>query len=147
MRPDESNSQERTAARPDAAPGRSEAPGSSASRRMSDQEVPLARPLATAVHQWLDGDLPEESVRRAEMARDVDFWKRIETQVDQRRHMRTPPHVINRIMESLPPSTPRVVTPWHRREFVMTPSRAVIIGAGLLAAGAGVATLLLRILL
>ena len=81
--------------------------------RSSDREVPLghqeqdARVLAPAVHAWLDGELPEASVRKGDTARDVEFWKHINVEVDQRRHMRTPTYLEARIMEAIPQTAPQ----------------------------------------
>ena len=79
-------------------------------------------PIADAVHAWLDGEAPESSVRRAEWSRDVDFWKRMNEDLERRRRMRTPAHVQGRIMEAIPQHAPQMITPWWRREFVVTPT-------------------------
>ena len=100
-------------------------------RPLADREVPLghqeqdARVLAPAVHAWLDGELPEASVRRGSTSRDVEFWKNINVEVDRRRHMRTPTYLEARIMEAIPQTAPQLITPWWRREFVVTPAAAV----------------------
>lgn len=105
-------------------------------RPLADREVPLRRRHTPAsVHAWLDGDLPEAAVRSGETARDVDFWKQIGREVDQRRHMRTPVHVYDEIMNALPQTTPQVITPWWRRPLELTPMNALILGAAILAAG------------
>jgi len=96
-----------------------------------DREVPLghqeneSRVLAPAVHQWLDGELPEASVRKGATARDVEFWKNINVEVGRRRRMNTPVHLEARIMESLPQTVPAIITPWYQREFVISPAAAV----------------------
>ncbi|MEP6492631.1 MAG: hypothetical protein ABJF01_08140 [bacterium] len=100
-------------------------------RPVADREVPLghqepdARVLAPALHAWLDGELPEASVRKGSTSRDVEFWKNIGVEVDSRRHMRTPTYLEARIMDALPQTVPQVITPWWRREFVVTPYAAV----------------------
>ena len=102
-----------------------------------DREVPLghqeneSRVLAPAVHQWLDGELPEASVRKGATSRDVEFWKNINVEVERRRRMHTPVHLEARIMESLPQTAPAIITPWYQREFVITPTAAVGVAAGL----------------
>jgi ribosomal protein L18E len=116
-------------------------------RPLSDREVPLgrqdrARVLSPAVHAWLDGELPEASVRKGDTARDVEFWKQINVEVDQRRRMRTPVYVEARIMDALPQTVPQVITPWWRREFVITPGKAVGAGAALMVAAAIVTAIL-----
>jgi hypothetical protein len=98
---------------------------------LADREVPLghqendSRVLAPAVHAWLDGELPEASVRKGDTARDVEFWKNLNVEVERRRRMVTPIYLESRIMEALPQSAPQVITPWFRREFVITPFAAV----------------------
>jgi hypothetical protein len=100
-------------------------------RPMADREVPLgqmeteSRILAATVHAWLDGELPEASVRRGETARDVDFWKQLNDESERRRRMTTPLYLETRIMQSLPQTVPAIITPWYRREFVITPTAAV----------------------
>jgi hypothetical protein len=109
-------------------------------RPLADREVPLGQPgekvLAVSVHAWLDGELPEAAVRKGDTARDVEFWNRLTLEVDKRRHLRTPAHLQARIMEALPHTVPQVITPWWRREFVVTPVGALVAGATLVAAAA-----------
>jgi len=50
---------------------------------------------------------------------------------------------ILRIMEALPHTLPVEITPWFRREFVITPGQAVAIGAGLVAVTAAATALIL----
>jgi len=118
-------------------------------RPLADREVPLghqehdSRVLAPAVHAWLDGELPEASVRKGDTARDVEFWKNINVEVERRRRMVTPTYLEARIMSALPQSAPQLITPWYRREFVITPSRAVAAAAGLIAAAAVVTAVIM----
>jgi hypothetical protein len=116
-------------------------------RPPADREVPLGSPtgaIADAVHAWLDGEVPESVVRRAEWSRDVEFWKRMNEDLERRRRMRTPAHVQGRIMEAIPQHAPQVTTPWWRREFVVTPSTAIVAAATLLAVAAAATALVLR---
>src|SRR5215216_3139440 len=66
-------------------------------RPLTDREVPIktdlgneTRVLAQAVHDWLDGELPEASVRRGETSKDVEFWRMINTEAERRRTARMP---------------------------------------------------------
>jgi hypothetical protein len=106
-------------------------------RKLSDREVPLvphqSTVLADTIHAWLDGELPERNVRRADWSHDVDFWNRINDDLDSRRRMRTPAHVQDRIMRAIPQHAPQLITPWWRREFVVTPSAALLTAAALMA--------------
>ena len=96
-----------------------------AERPLADREVPLARPdtarlLSPAIHAWLDGELPEAVVRRGDTQRDVDFWKRMA-------------------------EVPQLITPWWRREFVITPAAALGAAGALIALTAAVTALLVVI--
>ena len=111
-------------------------------RPLADREVPLgqqeqgARVLSPAVHAWLDGELPEASVRKGNTARDVEFWKQVNTEAERRRRMRTPTYLEAQIMQALPQTAPAVITPWWRREFVITPMSAVAGAAALIVVAA-----------
>jgi hypothetical protein len=116
-------------------------------RPLADREVPLDRhgALSAAVHAWLDGELPEAAVRKGETAKDVEFWQMIGQETAQMRRIRTPAHVEALIMESLPQTAPQMITPWYRREFVMTPVSAATSAIVLVAATAVVTALVLSL--
>lgn len=113
-------------------------------RPLADREVPLGhqehdtRVLAPAVHDWLDGELPEASVRKGDTARDVEFWKNINVEVERRRRTVTPAYLEAQIMSALPQTAPQLITPWYRREFVITPGKAVGAATGLVVLSAAV---------
>ena len=110
-------------------------------RSVVEREMPFEqteRVLASSVHAWLDGELPEAAVRKGDTARDVDFWRSLNDQMDRARRMRTPEHVEANIMAALPHHAPQVITAWYEREFVITPFTAVAVAAGLVAATAAV---------
>lgn len=104
-------------------------------RSVVEREVPLGqhedRALAPAVHAWLDGELPEAAVRKGETARDVEFWRELNGQMERARRLRTPEHVEAQIMAALPHHAPALITPWWNREFVITPIAAVSAAAAL----------------
>ena len=133
------------------APDRSRRPEKAQEHRpLTDREVPIkqdlgneTRVLAPAIHAWLDGELPEASVRRGGTAKDVEFWRMIGAEAERRRTSRMPLDLESRIMEALPHTLPVEITPWFRREFVVTPGRAVAIGAGLVAVTAAATALIL----
>lgn len=120
-------------------------------RPLADREVPLGhqetetRVLSPAVHQWLDGELPEASIRKGDTARDVEFWKNINVEVERRRRMHTPAYLEARIMEALPRTAPAVITPWYKREFVITPARAVGATAALVVLSAAVTAVVMAV--
>lgn len=123
--------------------------GDAPTRAPAEREVPLGsqadRPLAAPVHAWLDGELPEAAVRKSEATKDVEFWRGLDAEMARVRRMRTPQHVEAQIMASLPTHAPAAtITPWYRREFVVTPSTALLVGAALVAAASIVTALLVR---
>ncbi|HEY9514650.1 MAG TPA: hypothetical protein VIQ74_03140, partial [Gemmatimonadaceae bacterium] len=105
-----------------------------AARPPADREVPIEGHASASINAWLDGDVPESAVRRGDTARDVDFWLRIEKEVEVRREMKTPAYVYQQIMESLPTATPRT-TRWYQRSLTMSPMVAVTAAAAAVAAG------------
>jgi hypothetical protein len=117
---------------------RAERPRDNEIRPVVEREVPLGQQaehsLATSVHAWLDGELPEAAVRKGETAGDVEFWRNLSGQMEQRRRMRTPAHIEAQIMSALPHHAPAaVITPWFRREFVITPVAVVSTTAAIVA--------------
>lgn len=118
-------------------------------RPLLDREVPLGhqeqepRVLAPTLHAWLDGELPAAPLRKGDTARDVEFWNRLNTEAERRRHLRTPAGFEARLMEAIPQSAPQVITPWWRREFVVTPASALVVAAGLVIIAAGVTALVM----
>ena len=117
-------------------------------RPLADREVPLGPPsvtIADAVHSWLDGEMPESHLRRGDWSRDVEFWKKLDEDLAVRRRMKTPAHLQAQIMNALPMHAPRLITPWWRREFVVTPSAAFVAAAALVAAAAFATALLMRL--
>jgi len=120
-------------------------------RPLIDREVPLghqeqdSRVLAPTVHAWLDGELPEASIRRGETARDVEFWKNINNAIDWRRRMVTPVYLETRIMEALPRTAPQLITPWWQREFVITPVAAVAAGSVLVVLAAALTAVVMAV--
>lgn len=116
-----------------------------AERPLSDREVPLTPPSATiadAVHAWLDGEAPESSVRRGEWSREVEFWKKLDEDLAARRRLKTPAHLQAQIMNALPMHAPQLITPWWRREMIVTPAAALAAAAALVTLAA-VATAML----
>jgi hypothetical protein len=118
-------------------------------RPLADREVPLgqqeqdARVLSPAVHAWLDGELPEASVRKGDTARDVEFWKQINGEVERRRRMQTPSYLEAQIMDALPQTAPAVITKWWQREYVVTPTAAIGTAAALVVAAAAVTAIVM----
>ena len=129
--------------------GQPKRPAAQPEHPLADREVSItgheaeARVLTPAVHGWLDGELPEASLRKNEGTQDIEFWKRISAETDTRRRMRTPVHLEARIMEALPQTAPQIITPWWHREFVVTPTTAVTTAGALVAITAALTALIM----
>jgi hypothetical protein len=120
------------------------APERAPEQPMADREVPIGFAVTPAgVHEWLDGELSEAEIRRADTARHVEFWNRLNSDVEVRRQMKTPAHVSAQIMAAIAPT--QVAAPatesWMSRGVTLSPMVAVAAAAGLLAAGALIASI------
>ena len=116
-----------------------------AERPLTDREVPIGQSRTPAsIHAWLDGEIPESAVRTAETARDVEFWRRVTEETDKRRAMRTPAHLEAQIMAALPVEMADSGATWWQREVVVTPGKAAVAAASLLAVGAAATVAVLR---
>jgi hypothetical protein len=117
---------------------------SSVARPLSDREVPLAGDPGTAtLNAWLDGEVPESEARTRATARDVEFWLRIEKEVEVRREAKTPVHVYRQIMEALPEDAPPAL-PWFKRQVTVTPMVAMAATAGAVAVGMAIGAALTK---
>ena len=128
-------------------PNRDAADRPAADRPMADREVPLPGLSATddpsmvAIHQWLDGDVAETEARRAD-DKQVEMWKRINDETEQRRRMVTPAYVAANIMNALPekhtaPRTTQAESQVLREETQhgISLAKAMAIGAAMLVVG------------
>jgi hypothetical protein len=114
-------------------------------RPLTDREVPLAGSTASAtLHAWLDGELAESAAFHGLVARDVDFWLRLDKEFQLRRQMKTPAHVFERIMESLPRNTPVAEVSWQQKPITVTPMIAIAIGGAALVTGFVLGAILFR---
>lgn len=108
---------------------------------MADREVAVPIELARTpdlVHAWLDGEAPAASVRGPEWARHVEFWSRVDGEIESQRQVHAPADLTARIMAALPEAGPLVATPWWSRTVAMNPLAIAAAAAGLLALGAAI---------
>ena len=111
-------------------------------RPMADREVALPGLLAAdgparVIQQWLDGETSEADALRAD-AKQVDLWKMISTETEQRRRMTTPAHVAANIMAAIPETRTETKTATATRAIVerkaaLSMTMLMIMGAGLVA--------------
>jgi hypothetical protein len=110
-------------------------------RRVSDREVPIGGGGARTselVHAWLDGEVAESALSGADAARQIEFWKRVDRDLEQRRYMQTPADLTQRIMDALPATAPATATPWWSRPIAMSPIAVAAAATSLLALGAAI---------
>ena len=139
--------------RPSSTPGVGGAGGAARNRTQRLQEsvtpipaVPMAdrgMPIELArtpelVHAWLDGEVPTSAVRGPEWAQHVEFWSRVDRDVESRRHLHAPADLAERIMAALPEASPRVAVPWWSRRLTINPLIVLAAAVGLLALGAAI---------
>ena len=111
-------------------------------RPMADREVALPGLLAAdgparVIQQWLDGETSEADALRAD-AKQVELWKMISTETEQRRRMTTPAHVAANIMAAIPETRTETKTATATRAIVerkaaLSMTMLMIMGAGLVA--------------
>lgn len=71
-------------------------------RPPADREVPIGRAIPADIHRWLDGELAETAVaQRGELARHVELWHRLASDIERRRRLTMPGYVVTRIMEAV----------------------------------------------
>ena len=117
-------------------------------RRVSDREVPIGGTEGTntsdLLHAWLDGELPETAVAGPDAARQVEFWKRVDRDLEQRRYLVTPADLTQKIMDALPATAPATATPWWSRPIAMSPIAVAAAATSLLALGAAIGATIRR---
>lgn len=113
-------------------------------RPMVDREVALPGLLAAdgparVIQQWLDGETSEAEALRAD-AKQVDLWKMISTETEQRRRMTTPAHVAANIMAAIPEARTETKTATAtatraivERKAALSMTMLMIMGASLVA--------------
>jgi hypothetical protein len=110
-------------------------------RRVSDREVPIGggdTRTPDLVHAWLDGEIPETAVAGPDAARQIEFWKRVDRDLEQRRYLQTPADLTQKIMDALPATAPATATPWWSRPIAMSPIAVAAAATSLLALGAAI---------
>jgi hypothetical protein len=112
---------------------------------MADREMPIELTRTPElVHAWLDGEASQSALRGPEWSRHVEFWSRVDREIEGRRQIHAPEDLTARIMAALPDVNPRMVTPWWGRRISVNPVAIAIAAAGLLAVGAALGTVLHR---
>jgi hypothetical protein len=80
----------------------------------------------------------------AEAGRIVEFWKRLDRDLEVRRHTHAPVDLAERIMEAIPATVPQAAAPWWSKPVELTPVTVAAAAAGLLTIGAAIGATIKR---
>lgn len=115
-------------------------PGADSPERKQHRRTPPATP---AVQAWLDGEADREGLVSADEQETAAFWAKVNDEAELLRRRKTPIHVQQKILGSLP-SEPVVAPPrTGSSPITLTPTVAIALGAGLLGLGAVIGALFL----
>jgi len=107
---------------------------------LTDREVPLGSGSGNAaLHAWLDGEGSMAAAVQADR-RQVEFWSRLNAEVEVRRQAAAPADLTESIMAALPDTAPQPLESWWLRPVSVTPAVALAAAAGLVVLGAAIAT-------
>jgi hypothetical protein len=106
---------------------------------LTDREVPLGSGSGNAaLHAWLDGEGSMAAAAQAD-GRQVEFWSRLNAEVEVRRQVAAPADLTESIMAALPDTAPQPLESWWLRPVSVTPAVALAAAAGLVVLGAAIA--------
>ena len=107
-------------------------PGDSAPER-KHRRTPPATP---AVQAWLDGEVDREGLASAEEQETAAFWTKVNDEAEQLRRRKTPIHVQQKILVSLPSEPAGTPARTASGGITLTPTVAIALAAALVALGA-----------
>ena len=106
---------------------------------LTDREVPLGSgSVNAALHAWLDGEGSMAAAVQSDR-RQVEFWSRLNAEVEVRRQVAAPADLTESIMAALPDTAPQPLESWWLRPVSVTPAVALAAAAGLVVLGAAIA--------
>jgi hypothetical protein len=115
-------------------------PDTGASEKKQHRKTPPATP---AVQAWLDGEADREGLASAEEQETAAFWTKVNEEAELLRRRKTPIHVQQKILESLPAEPARAPAPGGSGPITLTPMVAIALGAGLVAVGVAIGAMFL----
>ena len=115
-------------------------PGADAPERKQHRKTPPATP---AVQAWLDGEAGREGLASPDEQETAAFWTKVNDEAELLRRRKTPIHVQQRILGSLPTEPIKSPPRAGSGPITLTPAVAIALGAALLGLGAVVGALFL----
>ena len=98
---------------------------------LTDREVPLGSgPGNAALHAWLDGEGSMAAAAQADR-RQVEFWSRLNAEVEVRRQVAAPADLTESIMAALPDTASAVaIAPWWKKDVQLSTVTIVALAVG-----------------
>jgi hypothetical protein len=115
-------------------------PGADVPERKQHRRTPPATP---AVQAWLDGEVDREGLATAEEQETAAFWTKVNDEAEQLRRRKTPIHVQQKILGSLPGEPAKPPARAGSGPIMLTPTVAIALGAALLGLGAVIGAIFL----
>jgi len=100
-------------------------------------------PATPAVQAWLDGEADREGLATADEQETAAFWTKVNDEAEQLRRRKTPIHVQQKILGSLPGEPGKAPPRVGSGPITLTPTVAIALGAALLGLGAVLGALFL----
>ena len=93
-------------------------------------------PATPAVQAWLDGEAGREGLASADEQETAAFWTKVNNEAEMLRRRKTPIHVQQKILSSLPNEPAKAPAGAASGSISLTPTVAIALGAFLVAVGA-----------
>jgi hypothetical protein len=115
-------------------------PGADTPEKKEHRRTPPATP---AVQAWLDGEADREGLASAEEQETAAFWIKVNDEAELLRRRKTPIHVQQKILSSLPSEPAKAPGRGGSGPITLTPTVAIALGAVLVALGAVIGVMFL----
>ena len=100
-------------------------------------------PATPAVQAWLDGEAGRDGLASADEQETAAFWTKVNDEAEMLRRRKTPIHVQQKILSSLPSEPAKPPARATSGSIALSPTVAVALGAALLAIGAVIGVMFL----
>ncbi|HYN82139.1 MAG TPA: hypothetical protein VES88_11595 [Gemmatimonadaceae bacterium] len=98
-------------------------------------------PATPAVQAWLDGEAGRDGLASADEQETAAFWTKVNDEAELLRRRKTPIHVQQKILGSLPAEPAKPPARAGSGSVILTPTVAIALGAVLVALGAAIGVL------
>ena len=115
-------------------------PDTGAPEKKEHRRTPPATP---AVQAWLDGEAGRDGLASADEQETAAFWTKVNDEAEMLRRRKTPIHVQQKILSSLPSEPAKAPVRATSGSIALSPTVAIALGAALLAIGAVIGVMFL----